>query len=430
MSSYRTSTSSDELQRPQSHRDFNAHFPATPLIDRVTNEWLHDPKYRDDPHAHYDSDSDDDSSYSDTSDSDLPPTLRKTFTFIRSVKLPKRVRRWLLGYCTFILCAWFAWLYVLAPTWKELNRYDYSYEWSERQSGLWGGSATATFADMVLVEKLDPALLPSKEHPHRRLVFVGDVHGCRRELEKLLEKVEFKRGRDQLVLTGDIISKGPDSQGVVDLAREVGASCVRGNHDDKVLLAAEHAEGGLPSDGGSKAHQLAKELSKENLEWLRSCPVILDVGKVEGVGPEKHYDSDLVVVHAGLVPGVALENQDPFLVMNMRSIDLATRVPSSERHPERGSVPWETVWEHAMKRFSAASGKHTKKNHDRRVVVYGHDSKTGLNVKTWTKGLDSGCVSGGELTALVVGYKTAEELVSVKCKHDYKSEGKHLDALR
>jgi hypothetical protein len=37
---------------------------------------------------------------------------------------------------------------------------------------------------------------------------VGDVHGCKKELEHLMRKVEFVRGRDHLILTGDIIAKG------------------------------------------------------------------------------------------------------------------------------------------------------------------------------------------------------------------------------
>jgi hypothetical protein len=50
--------------------------------------------------------------------------------------------------------------------------------------------------------------------------------------------------------------------------------------------------------------------------------VILRVGPIEGMG-------EVVVVHAGLVPGVDLENQDPSAAMNMRTLDPETRVPSS-----------------------------------------------------------------------------------------------------
>ena len=51
-----------------------------------------------------------------------------------------------------------------------------------------------------------------------------------------------------------------------------------------------------------------------------------------------------------------------------------------------------------------------------KVVVYGHDSKAGLNIKRWSKGLDTGCVGGGKLTALVLDAHGRTELVSVPCK--------------
>lgn len=48
------------------------------------------------------------------------------------------------------------------------------------------------------------------------------------------------------------------------------------------------------------------------------------------------------------------------------------------------------------------------------TVVYGHDAKSGLSLKEYTKGLDSGCVKGGKLTALVVSDGGHQEIVQVK----------------
>jgi hypothetical protein len=158
-----------------------------------------------------------------------------------------------------------------------------------------------------------------------------------------------------LILTGDLIAKGPDSSGAVDLAMRMSASCVRGNWEDRTLLAHatlsahQHPLPGPAEDprtkedyldeesfshGDYKDRALAKLLTKEQVAWLRQCPVILRVGDVGG--------GEMVVAHAGLVPGVGLERQDPFQVMNMRSIDLKTRVPSEERKGE----PWEKVSQH------------------------------------------------------------------------------------
>lgn len=52
------------------------------------------------------------------------------------------------------------------------------------------------------------------------------------------------------------------------------------------------------------------------------------------------------------------------------------------------------------------------------TVIYGHDAKTGLAIREYTKGLDSGCVKGGKLTALVIEDGGKQSLVQVNC-HGY-----------
>ncbi|KAF1990927.1 Metallo-dependent phosphatase [Aulographum hederae CBS 113979] len=395
-----------------------------PLIDRVTNEWQYNEKYL----AH---DSDGDSNYSEDSEPPFKNWRVPAWISWRSSS-SRRAQRYLLIYILFLLGSWFTWSWVVLPAFHEHHKFDMSFD-ASHQSGahLMGTNMVPSFSKMIQTQKLDPKYLPSRDHPDRRLILVGDVHGCKEELEHLLKKVNFHQKRDHLILTGDVLSKGPDSRGVIDLAREVGASSVRGNHEDRILLAyeemrrknvkladspAETAESDSEEDdveeerhftSRKKDRKLVKKLHRRHFEWLQQCPVILDVGQVPGFGPEKHQDAEIIVVHAGLMPLVPLERQDPFLVMNMRSIDLATRIPSEERHLHKGSVPWERVWDHAMRKI------HHK---DQRVVVYGHDSKTGLNIRKWSKGIDSGCVNGGHLSALVIGNGGGEEVVQVKCK--------------
>lgn len=168
---------------------------------------------------------------------------------------------------------------------------------------------------------------------------------------KLLDKVSFSaEDGDHLIFTGDLINKGPDSGGVVDLARELSASCVRGNHEDRILLRrremavlnemavanpladTEARENELLSTKERSERELARSLSDEQVQWLDQCPVILDVGQISGMG-------QVVVVHAGLVPGVELEKQDPTGVMTMRTIDRDTHVPS----PSSKGTNWATV---------------------------------------------------------------------------------------
>jgi len=186
---------------------------------------------------------------------------------------------------------------------------------------------------------------------------------------------------------------------------------VRGNWEDKLLLTVASAQKhhhttstpdpdtplDLTSHPGADPAllKLAKKFTHKELLTLQQCPVILRVGHVPNLG-------SLVAVHAGLVPDIALENQDPVHVMNMRTIDLETRIPSSKHK----GTPWEKFWNHRQEKL---------KKKERTTVVYGHNRKKGLNIHEYSKGLDTGCVSGGKLTAMVVDDEGKTEFVHVKC---------------
>jgi hypothetical protein len=331
--------------------------------------------------------------------------------------------------------------------------------------GVFGKNVRPSFSDMIHMKTLDERHIPGKHDKKdaARLIFVGDIHGCKEELQALLKKVQFDPKKDHLVTTGDMIAKGPDSLGTVDLLREIGASCVRGNNEDRILLLAHDLNSSLLRHNGGSAggntsleksssplskppdESLSGSLNADQINYLQSCPVILKVGQV------KALHGDVVVVHAGLVPGVPLDDQDPISVMTMRTIDLHSHTPSkdgkegSEKDEKGGpkmvgkkkipppmtknpsmirpvrklayNVHWAKLWNHFQKMLPEFK---EWSDEERTVVVYGHDSKRGLEVKKWSKGLDSGCYSGGRLTALVVGRgRWNEKLVSVKCR-DYR----------
>ncbi|KAF7167214.1 hypothetical protein CNMCM5623_000609 [Aspergillus felis] len=221
-----------------------------------------------------------------------------------------------------------------------------------------------------------------------------------------------------------MINKGPDSPGVVDLARQYAASCVRGNHEDRVLLVRHDMEASNTlspdSDGdispelffGLKKREraLARQLSNEQVQWLDACPVILNVGQIPELG-------QVVVVHGGLVPGVELDKQDPSSVMNMLTVDLDTHVPSSTRN----GTKWTKLFnKHQSLLYSSLKGSVPDPKSQVMTVIYGHDSKTSLSLKTYTKGLDSGCVKGGKLTAMVVEDGGKQSVIQVRCRNHLK----------
>ena len=153
-----------------------------------------------------------------------------------------------------------------------------------------------------------------------RTIIVGDVHGCRRELERLLERVSFSSG-DRLVFVGDLIARGPDSLGVLDIVRRTGALMVRGNHEQKLLDWRE-------DDGvvlGRTHIEVARSLRDVDWSLLETSPLWIDL-------PEHGAR----VVHAGVLPGVAIEKQEPHTLMHIRTVGV--RGSKIEREGERNSV--------------------------------------------------------------------------------------------
>ena len=75
----------------------------------------------------------------------------------------------------------------------------------------------------------------SKDEVKSRIVIVGDPHGCLDELKLLLKKCNYDAMNTSLFIVGDLVNKGPYSAEVVKFCREIGALCVRGNHDEAAL---------------------------------------------------------------------------------------------------------------------------------------------------------------------------------------------------
>ncbi|KAK9696064.1 hypothetical protein K7432_012658 [Basidiobolus ranarum] len=233
----------------------------------------------------------------------------------------------------------------------------------------------------------------------KRLIVIGDVHGCLNSFERLIEKLDVT-AEDVIVLAGDLVAKGPDSLGVLRKAKELGALCVRGNHDDEVLRWKKYLntvteelleESNLPNGLVFGEHQeIASSLPEELFSYLVSCPVILSVPQYE-----------LLIVHGGVDPTKSLEVQDEYVVMNIRNI-LDNGSPT--RKTSHGTS-WSKIWNRIQ----------STKEHPT-TIVYGHAAVRGLSVKPYSIGLDTGCVKGKELTAMMFPSK---ELISVKChKHD------------
>lgn len=198
-------------------------------------------------------------------------------------------------------------------------------------------------------------------------IIIGDVHGCAAELAELLSRLGPGQG-DQVLFVGDLVARGPDSQGVLRLIRELGARAVRGNHEERLLAArAARRKGELGPRLGASHAALVASLTDEEWAQLEALPLKIDL--------EEHA---LRIVHAGVVPGVPWENQEPRMVTHLRSI--GSDGTPSDRH---GRL-WGTLYE---------GPPH---------VVFGHNARLDVQLHAHATGLDTGCVYGGKLTALVL----------------------------
>lgn len=195
-----------------------------------------------------------------------------------------------------------------------------------------------------------------------RTIIVGDIHGCIDELHALLERVSA-HAEDDVISVGDLVGKGPGGAEVVEIFAERGYRAVLGNHDHALLsAAAEDRIDQLPD-----THRRdAQRLSPAGWAWLKALPHSIALPAAR-------------VVHGGLMPNVSLSDQDPHLMMNLRSID-----PCGRGSTRRDGDPWASRWRGPEK------------------VYFGHDAARGIQRWPYALGLDSGCVYGGQLSAWVV----------------------------
>lgn len=265
----------------------------------------------------------------------MPSTLKSKM----DGRVPKPQSRWKM-FLYLVIIMLFSWALYLAVI--KFRASDIMHEASSNKN-LDENSETEQSIPASSSDRIRILDLPAKHIPKTgnhgesvRLIIVGDVHGMLHELNALLDKVQFNEQRDHLILAGDMIAKGPDSLGVVDLAIKLGASAVRGNHEHRIIVAHtamsvnnglfkvpppgdEFQRGKYYSDGGTSSHRDSKDralatlLGEERLQWLQNCPIILRIGRLGDMG-------EVVVVHAGLEPGVKLQEQDSYMAMNMRTI--------------------------------------------------------------------------------------------------------------
>lgn len=258
---------------------------------------------------------------------------------------------------------------------------------------------------------------------------IGDIQGCYHAFQALLAKIEFKPKADQLWLVGDLVNRGSGSLQVLRwcYAHRDSLQVVLGNHDLHALVVANGIVRAHKSD--TLAALLAAEDCDVLLNWLRQQPLI-------------YQEDNFLMVHAGLLPqwtaveaigygaevAAALQGSDylEFLTSmygnlpnhwneslsgadRLRVITNAmTRLRVCTEQGEMdfafngglsdmpdGLMPWFEVPSRATKEVQ---------------VIFGHWSALGLQQRKNIYALDSGCLWGGQLTAMNVHTKAIAQV--------------------
>jgi bis(5'-nucleosyl)-tetraphosphatase (symmetrical) len=237
-----------------------------------------------------------------------------------------------------------------------------------------------------------------------RRLYVGDVQGCREELERLLEALRYDPARDRIEPAGDFVNRGPDSAGVLRLMRQLSAGGVLGNHDVHLLRVARGVKKARPGD--TFGDVLTADDRDELLGWLAAKPLVV-------------AEPDVVLVHAGINPTwrdpvATLSGLDPL----REDADLAFAV-AARYCDERGARPDED-WPPPPAPFRPWFEFWPRDARERRTVVFGHWARAGLVVRPLVRGLDTGCVWGGRLSAWIA---EEDRIVQVPARRAYAEHG-------
>lgn len=248
---------------------------------------------------------------------------------------------------------------------------------------------------------------------------IGDLQGCYESLVELLAKIDAATPQAKLIFVGDLVNRGPNSLATLRLISSLGdrAQAVLGNHDLH-LLAAAH--------GIRKLHRqdtLAQILDApdcdELLDWLRQRPLAL-------------FENSHLLLHAGALPQWSAART----LALAREVETVLRGPDwvAFLHEMYGNEP--TRWDDALQgsarlrcivnaltrlrfctedgamEFAAKESSGTslpgylpwfdvpRRQTENVTVVFGHWSTLGLTLRPNLIGLDTGCVWGGQLTAV------------------------------
>jgi serine/threonine protein phosphatase 1 len=228
---------------------------------------------------------------------------------------------------------------------------------------------------------------PEVDTADTEFVAIGDIHGCKKSLDALLEQLSPYTDR-HFVFIGDYIDRGPDSQDsvqrIINFSKDHKCTILRGNHEQMLLDAFEtKSKANWMHNGGTETLRSYNEagnkmdLPYQHHHFYRNTKLYLN-------------SKDYFFVHAGLDPD--------------------TSIAEALYHNYTEQFLWER--EHLNQ----------KKNRFEKKIVFGHTPMhEPLNERNMI-GIDTGCVYNklgyGKLTAILL---PEEKFIIQECLDDVKN---------
>lgn len=219
-------------------------------------------------------------------------------------------------------------------------------------------------------------------HPGK-IYAIGDVHGCSRELEDLLNLLDLGQ-HDMVVFVGDLVNRGPNSAEVLKIARELpGSYCLLGNHELRLLRYHESQDRSILKDYD---WETIPKLTDADWRFMREFHLNL------------HFPGlQTVIVHGGFLPNIPWDDQPADVVTQIQVYNKKSGAWGKRSDVSNGET-WMKYW------------------HGPPYVVTGHTPRSKVVRTKWSICIDTGCAYGGKLTAYEL---TGQKIIQVKARETY-----------